>query len=322
MPQRKLSDGLFAACALAVAIWQFRNTLPDRHDFRCLAELSATAQALLRHHVSQVGGLKDIADKNAEGGYLSLSNARLCESDVQAIFELAAKFPGIRQLGLTNNPLLGPEGVKLLAIGFKQDQSGLAQRLEGVYISGASASDDGVTALMSELSRLPYVQRLSINSNGVTDRGAANVAEHLMRWEGIGLHTLGVSGNNMSHGVVEILQAAEQVATPLAKLFLNENAGGDSAARAAAALILSENGLALKRLGLASNEISEEGALFLHRALLQSSQVEFVCVYDNPIGAEMFHAMRRLPNVNVKVRGGHTRLARHAEWWHASREGS
>eukprot|EP00931_Biecheleriopsis_adriatica_P089529 TRINITY_DN63640_c0_g1_i1.p1 TRINITY_DN63640_c0_g1~~TRINITY_DN63640_c0_g1_i1.p1 ORF type:complete len:316 (+),score=49.61 TRINITY_DN63640_c0_g1_i1:54-1001(+) len=305
-------------CVAALLLLVHPSCRPPQQASACLSGLSPAARNLLKLHASNGGSEEDISNRDTRYGYLNLRSSGLVCTDVPAIFELAENFPGIRQLGLTANAGLGQRGAMRLAECLRQHRTHvLAERLEGLFLSDTRAGDGGVTTLMPQLAQLtPWLQRLALNSNGISDLGAEFLARQLLAWRGEGLHTLGLSGNKMaSAGVAAVLDAACRVAKPLTKLFLNDNFGADSAGHAAAALLRSSNGRSLRRLGLAGQGIGEEAARAIHAAVLQVPDLEFVCLYNNPIGEDMFQALRRVPQVNLKPRGGHLRSARSSEWW-------
>ena len=197
--------------------------------------------------------------------------------------------PSLQTLALEHNPLQDAGGAAIC-----DELAGGSSKLTCLSLSFTGAADHACAALARALKRGVPIAECDLGGNLITAAGAASLAAALVAPEGCALRSLGLSANAQLRGagarelaaalpssqLVELrlagcaigaapcgrIGAAICRARTLEALDISWNEIGDTGAWDIA-WALSEEGTRLKRLGLARNEIENDGAAELCTAL-------------------------------------------------------
>lgn len=213
----------------------------------------------------------------------------LGELSARALAEGLGAHPSLQTLALEHNPLQDA-GVAAIC----DELAGGSSKLTCLSLSFTGAADHACAALARALKRGVPIAECDLGGNLITAAGAASLAAALVAPEGCALRSLGLSANAQLRGAGALELAAALPSSQLVELRLAGCAiGAAPCGRIGAAICrartlealdiswneigdtgawdiawaLSEEGTRLKRLGLARNEIENDGAAEICTAL-------------------------------------------------------
>lgn len=213
----------------------------------------------------------------------------LGELSARALADGLGAHPSLQTLALEHNPLQDA-GVAAIC----DELAGGSSKLTCLSLSFTGAADHACAALARVLKRGVPIAECDLGGNLITAAGAASLAAALVAPEGCALRSLGLSANAQLRGAGALELAAALPSSQLVELRLAGCAiGAAPCGRIGAAICrartlealdiswneigdtgawdiawaLSEEGTRLKRLGLARNEIENDGAAEICTAL-------------------------------------------------------
>ena len=213
----------------------------------------------------------------------------LGELSARALADGLGAHPSLQTLALEHNPLQDA-GVAAIC----DELAGGSSKLTCLSLSFTGAADHACAALARALKRGVPIAECDLGGNLITAAGAASLAAALVAPEGCALRSLGLSANAQLRGAGALELAAALPSSQLVELRLAGCAiGAAPCGRIGAAICrartlealdiswneigdtgawdiawaLSEEGTRLKRLGLARNEIENDGAAEICTAL-------------------------------------------------------